>query len=153
MRIIVRLFLVGVIVLATLVLTSAGALAQKQKCKDTRFGCIEAPIPGSSIQGGISDFVESGSPLLKYTSTIFNIGAALVVVAGLIGIVIGGYIYMTASGSADRVSTAKGVIGAALLGIFLALASVVILNVINPQLGDQAVEPTFGDPDQNNQGN
>jgi len=59
---------------------------------------------------------------------------ALVVMAAMVTVVVGGYIYMTAMGNADRVRQAKIWIGAALLGIFLALAAYTILNFINPSL-------------------
>ena len=59
---------------------------------------------------------------------------ALTVMAALVSIVIGGYIYMTAGGNADRVRTAKVWIGSAILGIILALMAWVILNSIASNL-------------------
>lgn len=56
---------------------------------------------------------------------------ALVLMAAAVGIVIGGYIYMTAGGSADRVQLAKTWIVAALLGITIALTSWVVLYTIH----------------------
>jgi hypothetical protein len=58
----------------------------------------------------------------------------LVVMAGLISIVVGGYFYMTAAGNADRVRLAKVWIGSALLGIALALLAFTILSIISPNL-------------------
>lgn len=69
---------------------------------------------------------------------VFNFVAiflsALIMVAAAVSIVIGGYIYMTAGGSADRVQLAKTWIIAALLGITIALTAWVILNTISPTL-------------------
>ncbi|HBE90154.1 MAG: hypothetical protein A3E37_00890 [Candidatus Andersenbacteria bacterium RIFCSPHIGHO2_12_FULL_46_9] len=59
---------------------------------------------------------------------------ALVMMAAAVGIVIGGYIYMTAGGSADRVQLAKTWIIAALLGITIALTAFVLLNTISTTL-------------------
>lgn len=59
---------------------------------------------------------------------------ALVLMAAAVSIVIGGYIYMTAGGSADRVQVAKTWIIAALLGITIALTAWVMLNTISPTL-------------------
>jgi hypothetical protein len=60
--------------------------------------------------------------------------AALVIMVAFVSIVIGGYIYMTAGGSADRIKVAKTWIVSAVLGIVLALSSWIILNAINPYL-------------------
>lgn len=59
---------------------------------------------------------------------------ALVIMAALVSIVIGGYIYMTAGGSADRVRVAKTWIVSAILGIIIALSAWMILWTINPYL-------------------
>ncbi len=59
---------------------------------------------------------------------------ALTVMAAVVSIVIGGYIYMTAGGDADRVRTAKVWIGSAILGIILALLAWLILASIATNL-------------------
>lgn len=106
------------------------------------FGDLEAPIPG--IDRSINALVNNDAPFTTYLGIVVNIITALIVIAGLIMIVIGGYIYMTAGGSAERVGMAKTFIGSALLGIVLALAAVAILNVINPNIGENLNEPNFG---------
>ena len=58
----------------------------------------------------------------------------LVVAAGTMSIVIGGYYYMTAGGSADRVRAAKVWVGSAILGIVIALLAWLILSSISPNL-------------------
>lgn len=67
-------------------------------------------------------------------SLIINILTAGVIMIAMVSIVIGGYIYMTAGGSADRVGTAKKWIMASILGIILALSAWLILAVVNPNL-------------------
>lgn len=59
---------------------------------------------------------------------------ALTVMAAMVGMVIGGYYYMTAGGNADNIRQAKVWMGAAILAIFLALAAYAILNFISPAL-------------------
>lgn len=59
---------------------------------------------------------------------------ALTIMAAVVSIVIGGYIYMTAGGDADRVRTAKVWIGSAILGIILALLAWLILRSIATNL-------------------
>ena len=61
---------------------------------------------------------------------------ALTVMAAMVSIVIGGYIYMTAGGNADRVRTAKAWIGSALLGVILAMLAWMILALIATNLVD-----------------
>lgn len=59
---------------------------------------------------------------------------ALVIMAATVSLAIGGYIYMTAGGSADKVGTAKKWIMSAILGIIIALYAWIILAAINPNL-------------------
>ncbi|MBI4022516.1 MAG: hypothetical protein HY372_04090 [Candidatus Andersenbacteria bacterium] len=59
---------------------------------------------------------------------------ALTVMAAIVSILIGGYIYMTAGGSADRVRMAKVWVGSAILGIVIAILAWLILNSISPTL-------------------
>ena len=60
--------------------------------------------------------------------------SARAIMAAVVSIVIGGYIYMTAGGDADRVRTAKVWIGSAILGIILALLAWLILASIATNL-------------------
>ncbi|HLD25814.1 MAG TPA: hypothetical protein VJC05_02125 [Candidatus Andersenbacteria bacterium] len=62
---------------------------------------------------------------------IVTVGA-LTVMAALVSIVVGGYIYMTAGGSADRVRLAKVWIASALGGMMLALLAWLIIASVNP---------------------
>ncbi len=114
------------------------------------YGCFEVGLPGSTkLQAGqsIESFVggKDNKPILEFIGIAVNVVVALVVIIGVISIVVGGYIYMTAGGNASQVGTAKEVIKAALLGIVIALTSVVILNTINRFLGSDAIEPELGD--------
>lgn len=66
-----------------------------------------------------------------FIGILVNIVTAMVVMAAVVNIVIGGYIYMTAGGDASRVQLAKTWIMAALLGIIIALAAYMILWTVN----------------------
>lgn len=101
-------------------------------CPDTcKFGCFEV-LPGEEkcidkvVKGSDGGFIGAINFVVKLV-----LGAA--VGLGLIMIVIGGYVYMTAGGNASRVGTAKTMIMSALLGIVLAIAASLILNTISPQ--------------------
>lgn len=110
------------------------------------FGEFEVGLPGIPEGQTIDDFVADPKPILKFINLAVNAVIAVLVIIGLITIVIGGYIYMTAAGDGSKVKVAKEMIIAALAGIFLSLVSVIILNTINSYLGSGAEEPNFGTP-------
>lgn len=123
--------------------------AQTPCPSNATFGCFEVGLPGSSeLTAGksIDSFIggKDSKPILKFIGAAVNVVIAVLVIIGVICVVIGGYMYMTAGGSGDQVKTAKSWIQSALFGIFLALISVVILNTINRYLGSDAQEPQLG---------
>ncbi|MBI2444637.1 MAG: hypothetical protein HYV42_05375 [Candidatus Magasanikbacteria bacterium] len=61
----------------------------------------------------------------------------LVGIAGIVGVVVimvAGAQYITSGGSSERITSAKKRIGGALMGVFLAYLSYLLLNVLNPSL-------------------
>lgn len=109
------------------------------------FGKLEVGLPGIPAGQSIDELVQPGSkPILTFINQAVTAVIAILVIIGLISITIGGYLYMTAAGNGGQVKTAKEWILAALVGIFLALASVIILTTINNYLGKDAQEPTLG---------
>ena len=110
-------------------------------------GCFEVGLPGSKTFAAdqpVGAFLDTKTPLKNLVNLIVTFALAILVIIGVITIVIGGYMYMTAAGNASQVQTAKEWIMSALLGIFIAFISVVLLNTINPFLGKNAVEPSLG---------
>lgn len=96
------------------------------------FGFFERPLPG--LAGVCIDtLLNTRFPLSIYISVAVTVLIVLIVALGIVSIAVGGYFYMTAGGSADRVQLGKTIIVAALIGITLALASWVILYTISPQ--------------------
>lgn len=61
---------------------------------------------------------------------IFKYGLYLVVTAGLVGVFIGGAMYLIASGSEEMINSAKRVISASLIGFSLVLGGWLIVNII-----------------------
>jgi len=114
-------FLIG---LSGFALTASG-----QTPPSCDFGNLEMPI--GSFRGSVCDAAKGG--LAGYVGTIATIITAIIIISGLIIVIIGGYVYMTAGGNAQQVSTAKGLIVGALGGIALALLSYLILKSISPQ--------------------
>lgn len=107
------------------------------KCK-CAFGSFEMSLfPDRTVD--ICQFIqESGSTPFVALVTIMNQLAgyltSIIVALGLVMIIIGGYFYMTAGGGdASRISQSKKIIGAALLGIILALLGWLILSTISTQ--------------------
>ena len=128
--------------LSMLLLMPIGVAAQDAS-NDCAYGELEIPLPVEPLEGKniceiLDEFNGNGkdvtSPIRAYAAFLANLIIAAIVGLGLIMVVVGGYLYMTAGGAADRIQTAKKVIGAALLGIIIALLSFVILNTINPTI-------------------
>ncbi|MFZ5364323.1 MAG: pilin [Patescibacteria group bacterium] len=70
----------------------------------------------------------------QYIAAIYKYAIGIVGVLAGIMIVIGGLLWLTAGGAADRVSTAKSFIESSLVGLVIALTSYLLLYVINPNL-------------------
>lgn len=105
------------------------------------FGNFEYPLPG--ITGTIDQFVRNPNPILRYINIVMISVIAGIVAIALISIVVAGYLYVTAGGNAQKVATAKSLIGAALLGIVLALGAFLILNTIGTQFASGLREPSL----------
>lgn len=60
------------------------------------FGNFEAPLPGIGRNTSIDDFVNRDRPLTRYVGFVVNILTAGIVAIGVISIVIGGFLYLTA---------------------------------------------------------
>ncbi len=109
-------------------------------CIETH-GKLEVPLPGIP-----EDFLCNDLSLVVYVKAVINFVTALIVIVGLLSIIVGGYFYMTAGGSADRVSMAKTLVMSALLGIVLALTAWVILNTVGPQFTTEVTDPVINEP-------
>jgi len=70
----------------------------------------------------------------QYISAIFTYGISLAIALSVVMIMVGGLIWLMSGGRQDQVGRAKEFITGALSGLFLALLSVIILQVINPEL-------------------
>jgi len=84
----------------------------------------------------------SGGDIGQYIFAIYNIAIGLAAILAVIMIMAGGVLWLLAGGSPERVNNAKSYISSALLGLFLALSSFIILQTINPRLIE--LENPFG---------
>ena len=85
----------------------------------------------------------TGTPFTRLFNRIVTIVIGLTVLLGVGGVVAGGYLYMTAQGNASQVTKGKDFIKTSLLAIALAVASVLLLNTISPQFGEEIKEPSL----------
>lgn len=119
--------------------TEAAVLDEEKQQKTGDFGKFEAAgqIPGfqDRVGGGdIGELATRQNAAVSFVGAIATFVTAAIIIIALIAIIVAGYIYMTAGGSAEQVSKAKTIIASALLGIVLALAAYLILRTINPEL-------------------
>lgn len=116
-----------------------------QDCDTSEFGCFEISIPNSDIntETTIDSLVTPGStPFVTYAIFIANTLVALTGAMAIVMVVVGGYVYMSAGGSGERINLSKSIIGSALLGLALSLTAYVILNTISPQFASNIKDPT-----------
>ncbi|TSC75904.1 MAG: hypothetical protein G01um101430_74 [Parcubacteria group bacterium Gr01-1014_30] len=84
--------------------------------------------------------------LPEYVKYLFGLGIWLVGLVAFGAMVWGGIIWLTASGSPEKIKEGRDRITSAFLGIIILLASYIILNIINPQLISFDVRPLLGIP-------
>lgn len=75
-----------------------------------------------------------GSDLPKYLKALYRFGLIAIVLSAVFMLSIGGFFYLTSAGNTSALSTAKSIIFDSLIGLVIALAAYLILNVINPDL-------------------
>lgn len=141
--IIVTLALVFLVVGAVLYITSAGNDSTMKMAK----GAITAAMIGLAIGLAAPSFLREISSVLGWTSVnnseveqaltlseiALNVLHFLLSVVGILAIimlVVGGIMYLTSAGSEDRAETGKKIVLYSIVGIFVALASLVIVSQI-----------------------
>ena len=72
--------------------------------------------------------------LAQYIAGIFKYSVAIISIVATVMIMVGGLLYLTSGGSAERVGRAKETLSGAVIGLILALGSYMVLYVINPDL-------------------
>jgi hypothetical protein len=143
--------LLPIVISATLLLPAFSVFAEQtpDPCPNPgTFGCFEVGIPGITeksidtfLDNNKADANGTNGPILAFIRVAVNVIIGILVLIGVISVVIGGYLYMTAGGNGKQVESAKEMILAALMGIVISLVSVVILNTINRFIGSGAREP------------
>ena len=75
-----------------------------------------------------------GSDLPGYLKALYKFALITIVLSAVFMLSIGGFFYLTSAGNTSALSTAKSIIFDSLIGLTIALAAFLILNVINPDL-------------------
>jgi hypothetical protein len=105
-------------------------LTSQTNAKEFNYQLLEK-IPGSE---GV------GSNLKDYIEAIYKTAIIIVVLSAVLMASIGGFMYMTSAGNNAAMTTAKGVIFDAVIGLAIALVAWLILNVINPDLVNVSIK-------------
>lgn len=96
--------------------------------------CI-APPPKIELQMPFGSLAASGQlDIRDYLKNLYTFGVGAAGILAVIMIILGGFIWLTAGGNAERVTTAKNYIQGALIGLVIALGSYTLLRIINPSL-------------------
>ncbi|HLD62168.1 MAG TPA: pilin [Patescibacteria group bacterium] len=84
--------------------------------------------------------------MTDFLALIYKFLVGIAGIAAVIMMMVGGYYWLFAGGNASKVGEAKSMISGAVLGLFLALGSYMILNIINPDLVNWKFNPEINEP-------
>lgn len=99
------------------------------------FPKLSVKLPGLNFDKAVcTDSECSNNWLAKYIQALYEYGIGIIGILAVITMMIGGIVWVTATGNAERVGEAKKWIGGSLMGVLIALTSYVVLNMVNPAL-------------------
>ena len=116
-----------------------GAICKEKKgklrCSGGVCSCILIPS-AVSLQVDLlgESSIPPGEGLAGYIQRFYNLAVIVVGLLAVVMMMVGGVIWLTSSGSVEKVNQAKGYIGGAIAGLLLVLCSYLILMTINPQI-------------------
>lgn len=90
----------------------------------------EIPIPGL-FEGQINI---SSTSIAEYIRVLFVYFIWTVGILATVMVIYGGIKWVAAAGNAGRINDARDIVNNAVIGVIIALTSVVLLNIINPEL-------------------
>ena len=110
--------------------------AQDEKLLILQAPDLQVSVPGLPKLGDLA--CEEGTCripwLAQYIAGIQRYGIATVGILAVIGLMVGGIVWLTAGGNQERIGSAKTIIGSSVMGLVLMFSSYMILYVINPNL-------------------
>ena len=95
--------------------------------------CLAKP-PEVKLQIPIGKLTSGEIDIATYIKTVYTFGVGAITVFSVIMIMVGGFIWLTAGGNQERVTSAKGYITGAVVGIVIGLGSFTVLKIVNPSL-------------------
>ncbi|MFA5128156.1 MAG: pilin [Patescibacteria group bacterium] len=101
-----------------------------KECNKIGWGkCLAGNVTETQISfGGTKSFSNLG----EYIKTIYNYGLVVIGILAVIMIVMAGAQWITSAGSSERITQSKKRISGAIIGLFIAYMSYIILKSINP---------------------
>lgn len=91
-------------------------------------------IPDSKFKIGEGVAVDGGRLFIDYMSAIYKWAVGAIAIIAVIMIMVAGFQWMTAAGSASAIGQAKSRISSSLIGLLLAIGAYSLLNFVNPSL-------------------
>lgn len=88
----------------------------------------------TDLAGPSITFNDSTKPLGEFIKKVYAYGVGITAILATVVLMIGGFQWIIAGGSGEKIGEAKAWITASLSGLVLALSSYMILNLINPDL-------------------
>lgn len=122
------IFLLG---LCTAIIIGVPVLARAESSigQTTRF------LPEITIPGLLdSEWVIDGTSIAQYIRVIFIFFVWAVGAIAIVMVIYGGIRWVAAAGNPGRINDARDIINSAVIGVIIALSSIVLLNIINPRL-------------------
>jgi len=92
---------------------------------------LQVPIPGGKSE---ISFNATTKPIGEYIQWLYSYAISIVGIVATIMLMFGGFTWLTAGGSGEKVGKARDIIFGSLTGLVLALTSYTILTLINPDL-------------------
>ncbi|MFA5188485.1 MAG: hypothetical protein WC460_03945 [Patescibacteria group bacterium] len=89
---------------------------------------LQLQIPLSNL----SELTISGSTIGDYIKALFTFGSSVVVVVAIVMIIIGGVRWIVSGGDSGKIGQAKSTIIKALLGLFISLFAIFVLQIVSP---------------------
>ncbi len=104
-----------------------------------------SPSPSPSIQSNAPDSTTllAGNDFCEMWKNAFNLGVSLIGVAALLGVVFGGFTYITSYGNPEKTKSAKEIIWGSVAGMFIGLFTYVFFSLVNPFVLECKVEVPF----------
>lgn len=95
----------------------------------------QVTIPGTKFIAGKPIDIESAT-IARYIAGLYYFIISSIGILAVVGIMIGGFQYLMAAGSPEKITQAKTSITSAIIGLIIALTSYLLFSTINPNLVD-----------------